>query len=743
MSPLSPIDVDAGGRPGNLPAPTELIGRASLVAQITETVGDAPVVTLIGPGGVGKTSVAMAAASGLAPGYRDGAWWCELASLDAGGAVTEMVMTVLDAQLRPGMAPVSGVVDYLRHQRALLVLDNAEHVVDNVGALVTALVRDCPGVRVLVTSRERIGAPSEQVIAVPPLAVPPPGTIPDAARAEAVPAIALFTRRAAAAGPFTLTDANYETVADICRRLDGVPLALELAATRMRSMGPDDLVDRLTWRFRVLRGARGGGVERHRTLRAVVDWSYDLLDPRAQRVFERLSVFAGDVTLAAVEQVVAMAGDDVELPDVADVIADLVDASMVVASTGDGAARYSLLETLRAYGRERLAASGHEPATRRAHARYFVELAESTADGLYDADNPARVAVLDQVIDELRAAHAWACANDLDLALRLVSALPIYAEQRAHGEAFSWAERTIERAEQVASRSAWLVDAYGAAALSARFRGDLAQATTYADRGLAGATGPRDPGGAIALYTLAEIALYEGRLEDVRWLSTRLRRLPLRRGHRALLTWSRVSELLVQAYQGAGPVAVAAAEQMLATAHRDDDHAATAWALYCLAEALADIDPPRAMAIAEQTLTRSRALDERFLTGVALVTVASLHARHGDATLAVPLFREIVDRWHRAGNWTQQWIAARSIVGLLVRLGANEQAATLHGALSARTTATEPWGADADRLAAADATLAERLPPGQRAAARERGAAMRDDEVIAWMRTVLDDLGDR
>lgn len=516
-----------------------------------------------------------------------------------------------------------------------------------------------------------------------------------------------------------------------------MPLAIELAATRMRSMTPTDLASRLTWRFRVLRGGPRAGAERHRTLRAVVDWSYDLLDDRARTVFDRLSVFAGAFTLDAAEHVVAGAGDgDIDVPDVADLLADLVDASMLVAHTADDATRYALLDTLRAYGRERLDAGGTATAARHAHALHYVELAERVTSRMYAARDPLPATLLDQAIDELRAAHAWTVEHDLELALRLVSALPVYVEQRALGEAFAWAERVIDAAERAGIDAPWLPGAYGAAAMSARFRGDLARAVELAGRGLAVA-GPDNPAGYVARYTLSEVALYEGRLDEVLDMTDDLGRTPAGGPHHLFAVWVRANRALAHAYGGDVARGVAAAEEMLEAGRRDNAPAAVAWSAYGLAEALVEADPQRALGLAEDALERSRRLDDRFLTGVALVTAASLQARHGDAARAVELFTETVERWHTAGNWTQQWVAARSIVGLLLRLGADEDAAVLHAVLYSRTTASAPYGADARRLAAAAVQLGNRLGPQRLRRARLRGEAMDDDAAIAWLRDVL------
>jgi predicted ATPase/DNA-binding SARP family transcriptional activator len=750
--PAPPTTAPVPGRSSSavvsgVPTTPELLGRDRLIAQVCDASrsGAGPV-TLIGPGGVGKTSVATRVAAVLAADDRDGPWWCELASVDRDGAVADVVMTELQANPRQGMTTVEAVVDVLRPRRGLLLLDNAEHVVDGVAKLVSAITGGCAGIAVVTTSRERIGVVREQVIAVPPLDLPA-RDVPaadllaarDATGGGVGPAVELFTRRAAAASGFTLTSDNLPQVAEICRRLDGVPLALELAATRMRSMTPADLLERLSWRFRVLRGGRRTGAARHRTLRAVVDWSYDLLDEDSRLVFDSLSVFAGTFTLDAAEQVVATAGDGVDAHDVADVIARLVDASMVVAHTTDDIVSYALLDTLRDYGREQLEVRGEAHAARRAHAMYYIELAERVTARLFDPDSALRVMALDHAVDELRAAHSWSMAHDLGLALQLVAALPPYAEHRALGEAFAWAERAVEAADRAGVDSPHLAGAYGAAALSARFRGDLKTAASLAARAVA--DGPADRTSFVARYTLSEVALYEGRLDDVLRLADELEDVPTDGTDAVFVIWIRASRVLALAYQGHTDAAIAEAERFLEAGRRQEGPMTIAWASYVLAETLVEDDPTRALPLAEEALAHSRQLDDRFLTGVALVTAASLQARHGDAVRAVELFQETVDRWHRAGNWTQQWVAVRSIVGLLLRLHAYDDAAVLLGVLDTRTTAPEPFGADAQRLAVARGELVDRLGDERMAAAHARAAVLRDDDAIAWIRDVLDGLG--
>jgi predicted ATPase/DNA-binding SARP family transcriptional activator len=317
---------------GNLPAAgaPRLIGRDDRLAQITAAVMTRRLVTLTGPGGVGKSTLALHAALTVGrASYPDGVWLCELAAVDDPDAVIPAVTTDLGVAQRYGLSLIDRLVEYLRPKQLLLVLDNCEHVVESVARLANAVLRGCPGVVVLATSREPLGLAEEQVRPVPPLGVPASMvTDPDGARRSA--AVTLFLERAeAAADGFALTDGNARAVAELCRRLDGLPLAIELAATRMRSMTPAEAVERLTSRFRFLRSGKRISAERHRTLRAVVDWSYRSLGDQERRVFARLSVFAGSFDLDAAEHVVASLGDP-EPADVADAIAALVDKSMVL-----------------------------------------------------------------------------------------------------------------------------------------------------------------------------------------------------------------------------------------------------------------------------------------------------------------------------------------------------------------------------------------------------------------------------
>ncbi|KOU23541.1 BTAD domain-containing putative transcriptional regulator [Streptomyces sp. WM6368] len=435
--PAPPRPPEAGERSGgatNLPAPvSSLIGREEAVARVCAAVAAGRLVTLTGPGGVGKTRLALAAAARLADDGRgpcpDGVRLVELAG--AHGNVAGLLAAALgvreDADGAVGTGPGgeaaagAGAGDRLAaalgSRRLLLVLDNCEHVVESVATLTERLLRQAPGLRVLATSQEPLALSGEVLEAVVPLA-----------EAEAME---LFAERAAAGTPgFTLGPHNAEAVALVCRRLDGLPLALELAATRVRALGVHELAERLHDRFRLLSQVRRDAPARQRTLRAMIDWSWELLAPPEQAVLRRLAVFSGGFTLESAAAVCA-AGDTVA-QDVLDLLTRLVDCSLVVAphpgrGGGEAGARYRMLESVAAYGLERLDEAGEAPGTRLRHAECFAELAERAAGHLHGPEQREWLRRLDSEGLNLRTAPAHAvAAGAAAVALRLVNAAAWY-----------------------------------------------------------------------------------------------------------------------------------------------------------------------------------------------------------------------------------------------------------------------------------------------------------------------------
>jgi predicted ATPase/class 3 adenylate cyclase len=389
----------------NLPfQPTSFIGRASDVDRLIALVREHRLVTLTGVGGVGKTRLALRVAAELLPDLRDGVVICELASAESDQTVDEIVAQALGIAARTGLSLHDSVVEALRDRDGLLVLDNCEHVLDAAAQLASDVLQACTSMRLIATSREAIALDGEQLFGVKPLEVPETASL-DAANGGG--AIALFSERARAIDPsFVVDDQNVRPVVEICRRLDGIPLAIELAAARTASMRPADIAGLLDERFRLLSGGRRRSVERHQTLRTVVDWSYSLLDDRTRDLFARLGVCTGSFDAATAA---AVAGDDVDRFDVIDALEELVAKSMLTVDTaGGGPTRYQLLETFRQYALERLAETDALDEVRFRHAHHFISVTATLGPRINGPDEIVARQALRRDLDNLRAAVDWA-----------------------------------------------------------------------------------------------------------------------------------------------------------------------------------------------------------------------------------------------------------------------------------------------------------------------------------------------
>ncbi|RMI40793.1 ATP-binding protein, partial [Actinomadura harenae] len=439
----------SGASAGNLRAQlTSFIGRDEDLRQVGALLTAGRFVTLTGPGGAGKTRLSQEAgraAAGLAP---DGVWFVPLASVTDPGEVPSAVLTALGVREATLLSAKSGwlaapdagdpldrLAGALAARRPLIILDNCEHLLDAAARLADRVLADCPGARILATSREPLGVTGEVLWPVEPLEPPPADASADAA--ARYPAVRLLGDRAAAVSPgFAVTGENVADVVRICRALDGMPLAIELAAARLRALTVAQVADRLDDRFRLLREGSRTALPRHRTLRAVVEWSWDLLDARERAIWRRLAAFPGGAGLDAAEAVCADpdtpppgAAGSVPTGDVLDVLAALVEKSLVTVVTDgpDGVPRYRMLETIRAYGLERLAEAGERERVRRAHAEHFAGLAETAEPHLYRAEQLDWIARLDTEQDNLHAALRWAIdRGDAPLAVRFVAALGWY-----------------------------------------------------------------------------------------------------------------------------------------------------------------------------------------------------------------------------------------------------------------------------------------------------------------------------
>jgi predicted ATPase/DNA-binding SARP family transcriptional activator len=529
-APQSPAPArSAARRRSNLPAQlTSFVGRDEDLERVaSRLLAESRLVTLTGPGGAGKTRLAVEVGARIVDQASDGVWFVPLAPVRDAIDVPQAVLTVLgawpadpvEAARLAAMDPLERLGEVLAARSLFLVLDNCEHVLDAVATLAGQVLANAPGVRILATSREPLGLTGETLCPVPSL--PLPADDADASQVARNPAVRLFADRAAAVRPgFQVDDVSAGPVAAICRALDGIPLAIELAAARVRALTPQQVAERLDDRFALLSvGTRS--VPRHQTLRAIVDWSWDLLDETERGVLRRLSVFRGGATPEAAEHVCAPGGRTGGRTAVVDVIASLLDKSLVTA-VGDGHVRYGLLETVRAYAADRLAESGEADLAAAAHADYFLDLAERAEPQLRTRDQIVWLDLLSAEHDNLSAAlrHAVA-AGDADAALRFVASLAWFWIVRDYdAEAREWAAEVLRLAGDAPPNG--LSDAYAicqfVAAITTAMNNDASGDPRQALEVLGRLTLPAEPDHPLLVMAAPVLSLIGGDAEGTRKL---------------------------------------------------------------------------------------------------------------------------------------------------------------------------------------------------------------------------------
>ncbi len=412
--------------PNNLPLQlTSFVGRDDEIERVKTLLDAHRLVTLVGTGGVGKSRLALQIGADALERYEDGVWFVELAPLSDGTLILNELAPLFGVQAGGDRSLLDALLSAMRPKRALLIVDNCEHLVDPAAGIIEKILRGCPNVRVLATSREALKIAGETVHRVSSL--------------EENAAIALFADRAnAASDAFELTPENTATVAKICRRLDGIALAIELAAARVRAVDVDELFARLDQRFRILTGGSRSALPRQQTMRALIDWSYDLLTPPEQALLRRVAVFSGGWTLEAATAICS--DDDLQAWDLLDYLTSLVDKSLVAAElsdAGDGSKlRYRLLESTRQYASEKLTAGGERDRLRRMHAEYFLEFAERQDREWSRTPSRAWNARVQTEIDNLRTALDWALADkqDVEIGARIAASLPAFFRTVAQAE---------------------------------------------------------------------------------------------------------------------------------------------------------------------------------------------------------------------------------------------------------------------------------------------------------------------
>jgi predicted ATPase/class 3 adenylate cyclase len=733
--PLNSIDPPRGNLPSQL---TTFVGRETERAAITDALEQSRFVTITGVGGVGKTRLALEIAGTLQPVTPDGVWLCELAPASDADALEQVVARAVTAAPRPGLSLAQSIVEYLRNRTVLVVFDNCEHLIDDAGRLAEAILRECPGVRILATSREGLSVPGERVWPLRSLPVPGSEAPVDATLESA--AVQLFAERARAARPgFALDGTNAGAVAEVCRRLDGIPLAIELAAARTVAMTPGEIAALLDERFRLLTGGRRSGVERHQTLRAAVDWSYSLLMDAERTVFDRLGVFAGSFDTTAATDVVG--GEGVETWDVLDAIASLVAKSMVTADdTSEGTTRFQMLETMRQYALDRLDEEADTDAWRRRHAGFYTTRSEQLGRAMKGPDELASRRHVAADLDNIRAAVTWALDSpeepDTELGLRIVAAFAGDANRSVSPFGVgSWAERALPAAEHSANR-ALRTDVLSAAGWSILTSGDIPRARELALTALEGGLSPDTSAPSLPFVLLGYIELVQGDLVAASEnAAAGIAALDVLDGdhlfERAMMRVSNAAFLAFGAYTAETRTAV---DELLAMARELGNPSLLANSLMIDVVATWVADPARAEPLLDEAIRIVEQGGGAAMFGIMQAIRAQLRLGADDVDGARASIVEGLARTGDVGDLPQLVTVCEYAVPVLVAAGSADAAAVVAG--FAIDSPYAPLGnMPPDVKPRRDGALDRaRLDLGKEryAAARARGAAMGADEAVAF-----------
>lgn len=702
-----------------------LVGRDHVLPALRTVLDNRRLVTLVGPGGVGKSALAEAVVGGI----RDRVIiWCSLSAvLDPKALVPELAAGV-GVRQTAGVSVFEAVRDALAVEPALLVLDSCEHLLDVIADVVDGLMARCPQLNVLATSRERLSLPGETVWPVEGLTLPGDGI--DARDAASVE---LFVQRATEADPHFNVVPALGAVAQICRRLDGMPLAIELAAARIRALSAKEIAKRLDRRFDLLVGGRRIGEPRHRSLRETVDWSYELLGAREQVLFRRLGVFVGPFTLEAAEAVGAC--EALSPDEIPALVADLVDKSMVAVRHGDLDTHYRLLDTLRAFAQDKLEEAGELEAVESAYVAFQRAFVARLGEEAVGPDEPTAAARIRAGFGDIR--HAVSLARrsgDLEALVELIAGLGGYLRFHQGWEVSGWAAETLALVEKVAPDDHECRTVLGGvASWSQWFAGDLVAAEEIATRTLA-ASSSLHAGTASVLATLAVVHMYDG-LPDAVDIAERGFSIAMDRDEIFLAAYLAGALAITKAYAGDPDAAGADLDRQESLVDALDNPSARAWWLYCQAEVSADRNPERTVQLARKAAAVARLAHSNLLENVSRITAVTVAARHGMGEGLRDEFEDLINRFRRDGAWTHVHVIVWNLVELLALQGRLEEAAVLLHASPAG--APDPYGDQLVRLDRLRAQASAALAPAVFDAAAARGAAMTRDELAAYALEVL------
>lgn len=711
-APAGPMRPRLPRRPGTL------IGRDEELTALAAAPVEAGLVTLVGPGGVGKTRLALELAHRWASAGRS-VWWVDLVPVQP-ARVVEAIAAATGVEVPPGKDPAGALSAALETARGVLVLDNVERLLEPVCAVLERLLAHAPEMAVVATSRERLALDGEAVRTVPALLLPA-GSDPDN------PAVRLFLARMPGLEPRP-DDADLALVAQLCHRLDGLPLAIELGAARAGSLGLAALAHQLAERLGELGGGSRTSDPRHGTLRAVVEWSHDLLGAEEAALFHKLAVFPAAFSLDQIEAVCA----DASVPPggTADVLARLVEKSLVQRVHPD---RFRLLETLRAFAAARLEESGESRSYRDRHARDTAARLTRTTPELWTEHEEAAVSTLTRLTPDLHWAWEYAVEHDRPLALRLAGEIYEFAYFRQRLDLLRWGLTVVDWEFEAPDLAA----ALGTAAAATWSAGRLSEAAAIAERGISLAGGPESLPAALPMEVSADLAMFR---DDTDGAVARYRQEAALRHARGEAGLALLAELAV-AHALANGQRVAEAAPIVAEAMpraaRSANPTALAWAHYLAAELAADRDPDQAETHYRIAIESGRRADSRLFVTMAASSLAALQSRTGSVAAALEAFPDVLEQWVQLGNdsvlaWTLQ-----QIVVLLARAGAEEDAAVLAGALLARADVHPNFAVDAERIHEALQAVRARLGERRTVLAMDAGSALTRTETLHHARRAL------
>jgi predicted ATPase/class 3 adenylate cyclase len=696
---------------------TEMIGRDDHVESALASIATARLLTITGYGGVGKTRLAIAIADRADQVVDDGVSWVDLAPVGDPAAIVHAIAAVVVGAGVSGVDPIEAIVDSLTGRDTLIVLDDCERLAADVGRLVRSLLDRCPTMRIVATSRVPLGVRGERLLRLDPL-----DTHAETSRGRS-PAVELFVERARSSShDFELTDDNVDAVIELCRHLDGLPLAIELAAARVRSMPPGQILRRLDDRFRLLDDRRSSTEDRHSSMRRTLEWSYELLDPMAQLLFDRLSLFIGGISIEAAETV---CGDDgIDTLEIVELLAQLVDHSMLATSPDAGShdARYHLGETFRAFGLQRLSEQHQLERCRERFARHWLAVAEGAHQGIRGRDEGVWRRTITREFANLRSTHSILIADgDVDGALRLSLALGEYSFFGLHTEVSTWIDAAL--AMDGARDHASAIEARALAVVLAWTKGAWPTIEGHLEH-LDAVLDPEVPSTSYRVeFARGLVAAFRGRMDEQCDRYERCLDLALADGDafRSAIISGQLA--FARSFIGRDDATVIG-ERAVAIADRLGNATASSTALWGLGTTLVATDPRRAQALFAESTRAARDAEVRLNEISSESSALIVTDRSASPTEQLVFLSERWQYWHDTGNAPMRWYMIRKLALTLLRLGEPRAAAVMLGAEAAATLRLAPNPGDERRLERARAQLHDELGTGATADLMALGATI-------------------